>query len=87
MERFHNFLQQHKDMEEQFDKVKEQIKGYMEATNVTKWETTYFTFRYTKGGEVARLDSKLLKETEPEIYSKYLSVSPRASSISYKLKE
>lgn len=71
-----------------FDKslkdIKGKLKDYMEENKLTKIETETGTITFTESSEDVRFSQKDFKADYPDLYNKYLKLSPRASSIRIK---
>ena len=67
------------------DELKELFLKNMEKTGVVKYISPDGTFTATYYGETttSRLDSKSLKEENPEIYNRYLKTSTRKAFVKF----
>lgn len=75
-----------KDLKEKEEKIKQAILDEMEAKNVVKIENEFLTISYVASTERETLDTKKLREEEPEIYNNYIKFSEVKSSIRIKVK-
>ena len=60
--------------------MKERLRELMEANNITKWECDAFVASIGKASTATSIDSKALKEAEPEIFKKYSKTTTRKGS-------
>lgn len=58
----------------------------MEKNGIKKFENEHLSITYVPSSLVERFDSAKFKESNPDIYKQYLTVSPRKSSVRIKLK-
>ena len=60
--------------------MKERLRELMEKNNITKWECDAFVASIGKASTATSIDSKALKEAEPEIFKKYSKTTTRKGS-------
>ena len=60
--------------------MKERLRELMEKNNITKWECDAFVASIGKASTATSIDSKALKEDEPEIFKKYSKTTTRKGS-------
>ena len=75
-----------KQMKEQEEQLKEAIKKEMEARGILKLETPEVVIRYVDGTDVETFDKTAFKKENPDLYDEYVSMKPRASYITIKVK-
>lgn len=63
--------QQKEQADEKIDKLKDEIKAYMDKNKTSELTVDVFTVHYTET-ETKRFDSKALKKADKELYNKYL---------------
>ena len=76
-----------KDIKEKEDEIKAVILKEMEEAGVVKIETEELTISYTAPTTRENFDSKKLRADNPDIYDKYIKISPVKASIRLKVKE
>lgn len=79
--RLQEFEQLKKDIEAKRDAYVEIIKEAMEKNGITKFENEYVVINYIAETTATTLDSKALKEAEPETYTKFTRVSTKKAYI------
>lgn len=75
-----------KAIKEQADKLKVDLLEAMETHGVKKWDNDVMTISYVGATTKNSVDSKKLKEEQPDIFIKYIKTSNVKSSIRIKLK-
>lgn len=80
------FERQVKEIKEREDELKASILNEMEANNIIKLETEDLTINYIAPSERETLDSKKLREEQPDLYDEYVKFSPVKASIRLKVK-
>lgn len=71
---------------EQMETIKEFLKNQMSINNVKKWETDNIVVTYVAPTTRKSIDSKRLKEEQPDIYSQFIKTSQIKESIRIKIK-
>jgi predicted phage-related endonuclease len=69
------------------DELRKQIKEEMEAKNIKKLETDYFSITYVDDFDTIKLDTKMLKEKYPDINDECSKISHTSSSIKVNFKK
>ena len=75
-----------KELKETEDELKLSILNEMESKNILKLETDDLMINYIAASERETLDSKKLREEQPDIYDEYVKFSPVKASIRLKVK-
>lgn len=65
---------QKKEIEDEIDGFKDEIKAYMDKNKTSELNVDIFTVHYTET-TTERFDSKALKKADEELYNKYLKKS------------
>lgn len=73
-------------LKEKEDELKQTILNEMESKNIIKLETDDLMINYIAPSERETLDSKRLREEQPDLYDEYVKLSPVKSSIRLKVK-
>lgn len=81
-----NFEKAIKELKEKEDELKQTILNEMESKNIIKLETDDLMINYIAPSERETLDSKRLREEQPDLYDEYVKLSPVKSSIRLKVK-
>lgn len=84
--RLATFEQMVKSVKEQEEELKEAIKAEMEARGILKLETPEISIRYVEQTDVESFDKNLFKKENPDLYDEYITMKPRASYITIKVK-
>jgi hypothetical protein len=79
--------EQKKALENQQDKIKQQIMRAMEQSNIKSYENDYFKMTYVEANTRETIDSTRLKKEMPEIAGKFLKISNVSPSLRITLKE
>lgn len=66
--------------------LKTAIKEAMEANNVKKFENDFITITYVAPVDRTIVDSKRMREENPELFDKYSKISKVSSSVRIKVK-
>lgn len=83
--RIAEFERKMKEIKAAEDALKAAILEEMESKGIMSIKTDEMTLSYVAGSERETLDSKRLREEEPELYDKYVKMSPVKASIRIKL--
>lgn len=75
-----------KSIKTQEDELKQNILKEMESKNIIKLETDDLVINYIAPAERETLDSKKLREEQPDLYDEYVKFSTVKSSIRLKVK-
>ena len=75
-----------KELKDKEDELKQSILNEMESKNIIKLETDDLMINYIAPSERETLDSKRLREEQPDLYDEYVKFSPVKSSIRLKVK-
>ncbi len=75
-----------KELKEKEDELKQAILTEMESKSIIKLETEDLMINYIAPSERETLDSKRLREEQPDLYDEYVKFSPVKSSIRLKVK-
>lgn len=75
-----------KELKEKEDELKQAILTEMESKRIIKLETEDLMINYIASSERETLDSKRLREEQPDLYDEYVKFSPVKSSIRLKVK-
>ncbi len=75
-----------KELKDKEDELKQSILNEMESKNIIKLETDDLMINYIAPSEREKLDSKRLREEQPDLYDEYVNLSPVKSSIRLKVK-
>lgn len=75
-----------KELKEKEDELKQSILNEMESKNILKLETDDLMINYIAASERETLDSKKLREEQPDLYDEYVKFSPVKASIRLKVK-
>lgn len=81
-----DFERKMKEIKEAEDALKAAVLAEMEEKGILSITTDDMTISYVASGDRESLDSKRLKEEQPELYDSYVRISPVKSSIRIKLK-
>lgn len=76
----------YKKMDEERDKLKENLLSAMEQHGVEKWENDVMSVSYVAPTTRTSVDSSKLKKELPDVFKKYSKTSNVKSSIRFKLK-
>ena len=76
-----------KEMKLKEEEIKKDILTQMEENGILKIENEWLTITYIGASDRETLDTKTFKEELPEIYDKYVKMTPVKSSIRIKVKE
>ncbi len=80
-------LQQRKqELIEKDNEVRSAIKEAMIKNNVKKFDSDNLTITLVSASERKSLDTARIKEEEPDVYERYLKVTPVAASVRIKVK-
>jgi predicted phage-related endonuclease len=80
-------LQQRKqELIEKDNEVRSAIKEAMIKNNVKKFDSDNLTITLVAASERKSLDTARIKEEEPDVYERYLKVTPVAASVRIKVK-
>ena len=78
-----------RELENKIKSIKKQIEEAMTEYNVTSLKTSFMNIIKTKDSESVSLDTKKLKEVEPDLYDelmkKYPKVTKRSGSVQFRL--
>ena len=78
-----------RELEDKLKSIKKQIEEAMTEYNVTSLKTSFMNIIKTKDSESVSLDTKKLKEVEPNLYdellTKYPKVTKRSGSVQFRL--
>ena len=78
-----------RELEDKIKSIKKQIEEAMTEYNVTSLKTSFINIIKTKDSESVSLDTKKLKEVEPNLYdellTKYPKVTKRSGSVQFRL--
>lgn len=75
-----------KELKEKEDELKQAILTEMESKSIIKLETEDLMINYIAPSERETLDSKRLREEQPDLYDEYVKFSPVKSNIRLKVK-
>lgn len=75
-----------KEIKDKEDELKQSILNEMESKNIIKLETDDLMINYIAPSERETLDSKRLREEQPDLYDEYVKFTPVKSSIRLKVK-
>lgn len=75
-----------KKLKEEYDQLKADLLKAMEQNEVLKFENDEISINYIEAREDERFDSKLLKETSPDLYDQFVKFTPVKASIRIKVK-
>ena len=75
-----------KTIKEEYEQLKADILQAMEQTQTLKFESDNILINYIAPTESERFDSKLLKETSPELYDQFVKFTPVKASVRIKVK-
>lgn len=75
-----------KKLKEEYDQLKADLLEAMEQNGVVKIDTDEVLINYVAPTESERFDSKLLKETSPDLYDQFVKFTPVKASIRIKVK-
>ena len=78
--------QQMKRFKEEYDQLKADLLEAMEQNGIIKIDTPDIMINYVAPTESERLDTKLLKETSPDLYDQFVKFTPVKASIRIKVK-
>lgn len=84
-ENLKEFLKLQEKLELALKEVKQGALDYLEETGKTSVEISGIKFEYRKGSTRTTLDSKKLKEEQPDIYEAYSKTTDVASTVVVKL--
>lgn len=69
------------------DKLKAEIIAEMESKGILKIETEEVTVKYVAATSKETFDSKKLRKDAPDIYDKYVRITPAKASVRVKVKQ
>ena len=75
-----------KKAKEEYDKMKADLLEAMEKNRIVKIDTPKLLINYVAATEQERFDSKLLKETSPDLYDQFVKFTPVKASVRIKVK-
>ena len=78
--------QQMKRLKEEYDQLKADLLEAMEQNGIIKIDTPDIMINYVAPTESERLDTKLLKETSPDLYDQFVKFTPVKASVRIKVK-
>lgn len=78
--------QQIKRFKEEYEQLKADLLEAMEQNGIIKIDTPDLLINYVAPTESERFDSKLLKETSPDLYDQFVKFTPVKASIRIKVK-
>lgn len=78
--------QQMKRFKEEYDQLKADLLEAMEQNGIIKIDTPDIMINYVAPTESERLDTKLLKETSPDLYDQFVKFTPVKASVRIKVK-
>ena len=77
---------QMKRLKEEYDQLKADLLEAMKQNGVLKFENDEISINYIEAREDERFDSKLLKETSPDLYDQFVKFTPVKASVRIKVK-
>ena len=77
---------QMKRLKQEYDQLKADLLEAMEQNGVIKIDTEEILINYVEAREDERFDSKLLKETSPDLYDQFVKFTPVKASVRIKVK-
>lgn len=71
---------------EEYEQMKANLLEAMEQNGIVKIDTPELLINYVAPTEQERFDSKLLKETSPDLYDQFVKFAPVKASVRIKVK-